>query len=190
MIDILLFHSICCLLHYILLQHAQMPRKFQKCIKSRWTTHRPLFDTDKHLALIMALLCSDRCMTEIWLWHVTLTASFDLDHKARYDWWQNTVLGIWLWPLTYDLDLQSQNSQSICRPPCQKSRSHVKWFSCESVHRQMDGQTDWRMDGRMLPSTLSACRELPSDGNDWLWINCFLSIWSLQIKNCLILGQN
>jgi len=36
-----------------------------------------------------------------------------------------------IWPLIYNLDLQSQASQGQDRPSCQKSRSKVKWFKHE-----------------------------------------------------------
>ncbi len=43
-----------------------------------------------------------------------------------------------IWPLTYDLDLQSQPSQGQGRPPYQKSRSKVKRFSRERSDRRTD----------------------------------------------------
>ena len=48
---------------------------------------------------------------------------------------------VWPWPLTYDLDLQSQASQGHGRPSCQKSMSKVKRFKPESARRQTDGHT-------------------------------------------------
>jgi len=42
----------------------------------------------------------------------------------------------------FDLDLKPQASQGLGRPSCQKSRSKVKRFKQESVHRQTDGHTD------------------------------------------------
>ena len=55
-----------------------------------------------------------------------------------------TIFTVWPWPWTYDHDLQPQASQSQGRPSCQKSKSKVKRFKQESVHRQMDGHTHTR----------------------------------------------
>jgi len=58
---------------------------------------------------------------------------------------------VYPWPLTYDLDLQSQASQGQGRPSCQKSRSRVKRFKQVSAHRQTDGHTHGRYQTYYLP---------------------------------------
>ncbi len=107
---------------------------------------------------LIKLKAPDRCVQLLivnisWLLTNTqrLTLTFDLDFKARL----NTVkchaktyfFTVWPWPLTYDLNLQSQPSQGQGRPSCQKSRSKVKRFKQESINKQTDGQT--------LPNVLS-----------------------------------
>ena len=55
---------------------------------------------------------------------------------------------VWPWPLTYNLDVQSQASEGQDQLSCQKSRSKVKRFKQESAHRQTDGHTHTHTHGR------------------------------------------
>ncbi len=81
--------------------------------------------------------------------HLTFTSNFDLDLDF-WPWPQNRLKGrkidfkahfisIWSWPLTYDLDLQTQSSQGQDWPSCKKSRSKVNRFKSSSIHGWTDG---------------------------------------------------
>ena len=79
-----------------------------------------------------------------WPWPLTLISPFDLDIELSRKTSKCDVKTrfITVWPLTYDLDLQSQANQSQGQPSCKKSRSKVKRFKQESTNRQTNGQTD------------------------------------------------
>ena len=87
------------------------------------------------MLLFAALGKAEPLISTVALWPLTLTPTFDLDLKASLQWCKTRFLVIWPWPLTYDLDIHSQNSKGQGRPSCQKSRSKVKRFSQESAHR-------------------------------------------------------
>jgi len=82
---------------------------------------------------------------------------------------------VWPWPLTYNLDLQSQASQGQGRPSCQKSRSNVKCFKQESAHKRTHmhthGQTDGHTHGRYQMYCLP-CYAV--DKNQW-WASFYLT---------------
>ena len=64
---------------------------------------------------------------DLWPWPRVLTLTFDLDLKARskitkFD-IKTRLNTVWPWPLTYNLEIQSQPSQHQDQPSCQKSRS-------------------------------------------------------------------
>ena len=67
-----------------------------------------------------------------WTWPSTLTSDLDLYLKPG---WKSSkchvkthFLTVWPWPMTYNLDIQSQPSHGQGRPKCQKSRLKVKGF--------------------------------------------------------------
>ncbi len=61
----------------------------------------------------------------LWPWPRPLTST-SKQGKGSKQWCWNTILNIWHWTLTYDLDLQSQPSLGQGRSSYKKSRSKVK----------------------------------------------------------------
>ncbi len=145
------------------------PEKPKTLIKSRIL----LLITDTHtntLRLVMTqvdLCCTrqsrapniERCEPkfdlDLWSCPVTLALTFDLDLDTK-DGYSDVKTRFLAFDL--DLDLQSQPCLGPGRPPCQKSRSKVTWFSRESVDWRTDGRTDRQTDGRYkfyyLPASL------------------------------------
>ena len=88
---------------------------------------------------------------------------------------------ITVWPLTYDLGLQSQASQGQGRPSCQKSRAKVKRFKQESAHRQTDGHTDGRYQTYYLP-----CYAVDNITSTQTWYSALLMSMGLMTVNAFL----
>ena len=130
------------------LRCTTLNKEFKKPIdRIRTTDYR---HTDKHLRLemtlpcarfgVLALSCTRKAKPLLGPWPLILTQplnwtpTFDLDLKARWEWCQNTIFGIWPWPFTHDLDLKSQPCQGQGWPQGKKSRSNRSNITHRHTH--------------------------------------------------------
>ena len=114
--------------------------------------------------------------------------NIDLLHTTGSNGRAETIFTVWPWPLTYDLDLQSQASQGLGWPSCQKSRSKVKRFKQESAHRQMDGHTHGRYQTYYRPCYEVGNKNYSMDSNQILSDDKDLQVLLLdgpKMKNAL-----